>query len=116
MVNAYKEEFGDKLHLGGITSIICVLKGEQVWGTTTTLQHPKFHTPSSSPSEPLSFVDTSSPSQVLTLTDGMLLRLFADLISKRFHTLKLSRGKVKGLDRLEKAAKRFRLNLSVALM
>ncbi|TYK21449.1 hypothetical protein E5676_scaffold609G001190 [Cucumis melo var. makuwa] len=83
MVNAYKEEFGDKLHLGGITSIICVLKGEQVWGTTTTLQHPKFHTPSSSPSEPLSFVDTSSPSQVLTLTDGMLLRLFADLISKR---------------------------------
>ena len=31
MANMHKKEFGDKLHLDEITSIICVLKEEQVW-------------------------------------------------------------------------------------
>ncbi|KAE8653677.1 hypothetical protein Csa_007225 [Cucumis sativus] len=44
---------------------------------TTTLQHPKFHAPSS---ESLSLADSSSTSLVLTLTDGKLLG-FADFLS-----------------------------------
>ena len=31
MANTHKEKFEDKLHLGEITSITCVSKGEQVW-------------------------------------------------------------------------------------
>uniref|UniRef100_A0A9I9DHN6 Uncharacterized protein n=1 Tax=Cucumis melo TaxID=3656 RepID=A0A9I9DHN6_CUCME len=31
MTNGCKEKFGDKLHFDEITSITCVLKGEQVW-------------------------------------------------------------------------------------
>ena len=31
MVNTCKKEYGEKLHLGELTSTTCVPKGEQVW-------------------------------------------------------------------------------------
>ena len=48
MANGLKEEFGKKLHLGNITSIICVPKGEQVWLLGTKKLSPlkeKFYKP-----------------------------------------------------------------------